>query len=312
MADKKISQLTAVSTPLAGTEVLPIVQSGSTVKVASDDLTVKNVRSNATNGILQVAGPAAGVTRTMTTPDANFTAARTDAAQTFTGNQTFPNNVVLNGALGSDVGLLKNTGRGYGAAGDRWIGSDGTFTNWFHNVPTGGKHLISINSSNKLEISGDDVKVLLGNLVIGTSGKGIDFSANTSAAGMTSELLDWYEEGAWTPSVGGNATYTGQLGKYTRIGRAVHIQMDLTINVLGTGSATTVSGLPFTANDYYALSTGFFFGIANNVVFISPVVQSGATDFVFYTLTAAGASTGTGTAVLGDGARIQITGTYFV
>ena len=39
MADKKISALTAASTPLAGTEVLPIVQSGATVKVAVSDLT---------------------------------------------------------------------------------------------------------------------------------------------------------------------------------------------------------------------------------------------------------------------------------
>jgi hypothetical protein len=39
MADKKISALTSASTPLAGTEVLPIVQSGSTVKVAVSDLT---------------------------------------------------------------------------------------------------------------------------------------------------------------------------------------------------------------------------------------------------------------------------------
>ena len=39
MADKKISALTAASTPLAGTEVLPIVQSGTTVKVAVSDLT---------------------------------------------------------------------------------------------------------------------------------------------------------------------------------------------------------------------------------------------------------------------------------
>ena len=39
MADKKISALTAASTPLAGTEVLPIVQSGSTVKVAVSNLT---------------------------------------------------------------------------------------------------------------------------------------------------------------------------------------------------------------------------------------------------------------------------------
>lgn len=39
MADKKISQLTGASTPLAGTEVLPIVQGGSTVKVSVANLT---------------------------------------------------------------------------------------------------------------------------------------------------------------------------------------------------------------------------------------------------------------------------------
>ena len=39
MADKKISALTAASTPLVGTEVLPIVQSSTTVKVAVSDLT---------------------------------------------------------------------------------------------------------------------------------------------------------------------------------------------------------------------------------------------------------------------------------
>lgn len=38
MADKKISALTSASTPLAGTEVLPIVQSGATVKVAVNSL----------------------------------------------------------------------------------------------------------------------------------------------------------------------------------------------------------------------------------------------------------------------------------
>lgn len=39
MADKKISALTSATTPLAGTEVLPIVQSGATVKVAVSNLT---------------------------------------------------------------------------------------------------------------------------------------------------------------------------------------------------------------------------------------------------------------------------------
>ena len=88
MADSKISALTSATTPLAGTEVLPIVQSGSTVKVANNDLRPKQIQSNATSGVLQVAGPTAATTRVMTTPDADFTAARTDAAQTFTGIQT--------------------------------------------------------------------------------------------------------------------------------------------------------------------------------------------------------------------------------
>ena len=39
MADKKISALTGATTPLAGTEVLPIVQAGATVKVAISDVT---------------------------------------------------------------------------------------------------------------------------------------------------------------------------------------------------------------------------------------------------------------------------------
>lgn len=43
MADLKISQLTGATTPLAGTEVLPIVQSGTTKKVSIDDLTTGKV-----------------------------------------------------------------------------------------------------------------------------------------------------------------------------------------------------------------------------------------------------------------------------
>ena len=39
MADKKISALTGATTPLAGSEVLPIVQGGSTVKVSVANLT---------------------------------------------------------------------------------------------------------------------------------------------------------------------------------------------------------------------------------------------------------------------------------
>jgi hypothetical protein len=112
MADLKISQLNPATTPLAGTEVLPIVQSSSTKKVATDDLTVKNVRSNATTGILQVAGPGASTTRVMTTPDANFTAARTDAAQSFTGDQTLSTGNLVIGTNGKGIDFTATPGAG--------------------------------------------------------------------------------------------------------------------------------------------------------------------------------------------------------
>jgi hypothetical protein len=52
---------------------------------------VANAIRTAVGGLLQIAGPSAGATRTMTVPDADFTAARTDAANTFTGAQTLGN-----------------------------------------------------------------------------------------------------------------------------------------------------------------------------------------------------------------------------
>jgi hypothetical protein len=112
MADTKISALPAATTPLAGIEVLPIVQSSVTVKVSVDNLTVKNIRSNATNGILQIAGPAAAATRVMTTPDANFTVARTDAAQSFTGNQTLSTGNLVIGTSGQGIDFSATPGTG--------------------------------------------------------------------------------------------------------------------------------------------------------------------------------------------------------
>jgi hypothetical protein len=109
MADVKISGLPAASTPVAGTEVLPIVQSTTTKKLTIDDLIPKQIRSNSTTGILQVTGPATASTRVMTTPDANFTAARTDAAQTFTGDQTFAD-VLATGYELLSGGILTESG----------------------------------------------------------------------------------------------------------------------------------------------------------------------------------------------------------
>ena len=64
MADKKISALTGASTPLAGTEVLPIVQSGTTVKVSVDNLTTgKTVAAAGLNIDANSSGNAVRVTQ---------------------------------------------------------------------------------------------------------------------------------------------------------------------------------------------------------------------------------------------------------
>jgi hypothetical protein len=103
-----------------------------------------------------------------------------------------------------------------------------------------------------------DQTILAGNLVIGTAGKGIDFSADPSTAGMTSELLDDYEEGTWTPAParsGGSisATFTSS-GIYTKVGRmvTVHGQINITAIASQTGDYIVVSGLPFASVSPFA------------------------------------------------------------
>lgn len=102
-------------------------------------------------------------------------------------------------------------------------------------------------------ISATQVTVSTGNLVIGTAGKGIDFSANPSATGMTSELLADYEEGTWTPTYIGLTTnptfgsYGIQVGYYVKIGQMVYVSARLrTTGYNSDGSGVlAVGGLPF-------------------------------------------------------------------
>jgi hypothetical protein len=219
MADKKISALTSATTPLDGTEVLPIVQSSATVKVANNDLRPKQIQSNATSGVLQVAGPGAAATRVMTTPDANFTAARTDAAQVLTGDQS----------------------------------------------------------------------LTTGNIVQVTAAKGINFTANSPQAGMTSRLLNWYEEGTWTPiatsGTGAITAYTSS-ARYTRVGRLVKLVGVVTLTTVGTaGGNLVISGLPFTVANITARNVGLAREESATGVCYQYLIDSGGTTSIIQTLT---------------------------
>ena len=107
-------------------------------------------------------------------------------------------------------------------------------------------------NTNALTIaSNGNITANAGNFVIGTSGKGIDFSATSDGSGTdTSELLDDYEEGTWTPTLSysssGSATLSEALGYYVKIGRKVHVTITVTASAQGSGSGNVnFGGLPY-------------------------------------------------------------------
>jgi len=210
MADIKISALPASTTPLAGTEVLPIVQSSTTVKVSV----------------------------------ANLTAGR----------------AVATGALTVTGTMSATTGAAVGGA---------------------------------------------------TAGAGgLAFPA-TAVAVADANTLDDYEEGTWTPSLGGNTTYTTQVGTYIKVGRLVTATAALQINTLGTGSTTAVSGLPFNqsnANGPGNLCVGYFSSLAVNVIHIGGYLGTAIAYFV--SLTTASATVTNQPAIFGSNTSIDFTVVY--
>jgi hypothetical protein len=108
-----------------------------------------------------------------------------------------------------------------------------------------------------------------GNLVIGTSGKGIDFSATPGTG--TSELLADYEEGTWTPNLTGDGggsgqTYTAQTGTYTKIGRVVTVNFYINLSAKGTITGNVIiDNLPFTVLNTGSLIAGGALALWSNL-----------------------------------------------
>jgi len=242
MADKKISALTAASTPLAGTEVLPIVQSGATVKVAVSDLT---------------AGRAIAAT-SITTDTYKAASSSGGALQNSGGTPQLQWGAGGGNNLSVDVAININPANAAVA-----ISPTGTGTVTINPATASTINNMSIGATTASTGRFTSVTATTGNVVIGTSGQGIDFSATPGTG--TSELLADYEEGTWTPSVGGDATYTAQTGYYTKIGNFVKLRFFLSINVLGTGSTTTITGIPYTPSNNQPVIIGGVVCYADNL-----------------------------------------------
>jgi hypothetical protein len=276
MADTKISALPASTVPLAGTEVLPIVQSSTTVKVAVSDLTAGRTFSALGMTLTSTdagatAAPLIDLYRDSATPAASDTLGEIEFnGEDSAGNkQTYgvihasilsPTSTAEQGQLHFEtatagaltekmiIGTTNLVVNEIGAVFNVRIEGD-TDANLFYTDATNDKVGIgTVSPAEKLDVVG---KIKLSdNLVIGTSGKGIDFSA-TSGTG-TSELLADYEEGTWTPiatfATPGTKSVSEQVGFYTKVGNVVHVSGAVSVSK-GTGSgAATITGLPYQTN----------------------------------------------------------------
>lgn len=131
-----------------------------------------------------------------------------------------------------------------------------------------------------------DATLSTGNLIQGTAAKGFNFTANTPASGMTSQLLSWYEEGTWTPAaVSYDGTLTVNSAKYTRIGRMVVIKASVAFDGTADASTVNLTGLPFTAAESTSGNGGAITFCTNGT--LKYVQLSSTTNIRFYDTSAA-------------------------
>ena len=174
------------------------------------------------------------------------------------GIGTAGGNIIVGGATTEVVvnGGLHVTGNVQGGTAS-FLNISAGFFNGFH--VDGGAPASSLtvdNLGNTVVGSGHSLYINNGNLVFSTAGTGIDFSATADGSGtVSSEILDDYEEGTWTPIIksGTNtitATGNNQVYTYTKVGRkvTVYFAMDGATTSGTTGGHFKIEGLPYAMN----------------------------------------------------------------
>jgi len=241
-----------------------------------------------------------------------------------------------NGTTAVTVDTSQNVGVGtttpasfgkFGVRGAVTLATWGATSGHFSDAATGSLYIT--HSSNKVSLKTDaDLELFCNNtgdaiifstnaterLRIPSDASGITFPA-TQVASSNANTLDDYEEGTWTPSIGGTATYNAQNGSYIKIGQLVYVFCYLNINAQGTGSTTTVSGLPFNvrssaADRNQAGSINYFNNLATSVVglFCQPI--SSSTQVNFPGLTASSNSVVNPITVFQGGAQLYFSAVY--
>jgi hypothetical protein len=144
----------------------------------------------------------------------------------------------------------------------------------------------------------------------------------TQNASANANTLDDYEEGTWTPVIGGTGgesgqTYANQVGKYIKVGKLVHVQCYPTLTNKGTiTTGVVIKGLPFVSENtslQYAVAALFWQDIASAAVAMTGLVRPNTSQIeLFY----AGAATTNlvggpmAAANISNGTSIGLTMTY--
>jgi hypothetical protein len=254
MADKKISALPAATTPLAGTEVLPIVQGGTTDQVSVANLTAGRAVTMSGLGV-GVAAPASGISVAGTTAftwsgggtssglvtiGTQGTSGGSLFVNTASASSSFASGLAVDGTYPGGVGVSVINLKAVGVQSGGGYGSDLAF-----HTAAGA----TLTEQMRISSAGN-ITASTGNLVIGTAAKGIDFSANGG------DVLSQYDEGSWTVRLfdsagGGNQSATTVTGYYTRVGNLVQCSF-WGLNNISTAGMTAGNGLfielPFTAS----------------------------------------------------------------
>ena len=183
-----------------------------------------------------------------------------DSNNTFAGLQRLDifNTSTADNYHGSLIRLItKNAAGNSTASYDMVKYKEGTVSH--NNNESGGSINFYAGGATRLQVlSTGNINVNDGDLVIGTDGHGISFAADGNTGGMTSELLDDYEEGTFTPT--SNATLTESGGSYTKIGRQVTVHIRVVVASQSSSSNFEIGSLPFTAAMQGGVSNGAMAG----------------------------------------------------
>ena len=164
---------------------------------------------------------------------------------------------------GATPQLRLNSNVGDGTDADRVILGRATGNDQFISGSVDGDAILRCGTSKKVMIGYGTTEIAQFNssgLKFKTSGMGVDFSATSDGPSMSSELLDDYEEGTFTPAFSFSnlsvSSYGTQQGSYVKVGRIVHVNVYVRFNGADLSGTPQTSGavyinLPFTAGTGY-------------------------------------------------------------